>query len=193
MAVQTPTSTTTGAPAPADLAGRWEVRRAAFLAAKAANDAMTADEEHYDDENGQPVFGALCSALEAWEAAPPPTLQALVEVMRASLNFSGLHWAFGDADDPMSMRDMLDNGDTHQMFAARYYMHALRLAGVSSGALSTPPIGCLYPAYEADIQPDTPHDVADWREHHATVEPYPERADQLVDWMADFGLGGVRG
>jgi hypothetical protein len=168
--------------------GRFTAARAAYVATKAAYDALDAAGLTKDeDDPAQPVWSAMCDALEAWEATPPPSVEAMAEVMRASLAFNGLNWSWHDIDCPMSMRDFLDGGDTHSIFALRFYMHTLRLAGISSGALETPPIAGLYPKYDWDLSDEG---AVRWRLFHAEAEPHPGRADELARWMRVNGQGG---
>lgn len=166
---------------------RWEANRDAYLAAQAASDALD-NGPSLSDEEVEPVHNARCTALEAFEATTPPDLQALAEMMRISLEQSGsLKWRWNGVDCPMTMRDMLDTGDAGDIYTARYFMHVLRLAGVDSPVLATPPIAGLYPSFDDYLHDEPADKEAAWRDHHAKVEPYPGRADELYRWMRDEG------
>ncbi|MBL8773902.1 MAG: hypothetical protein JNK30_21120 [Phenylobacterium sp.] len=161
-------------------ADRWKAARDRYLAAKAAHDAQTEDPGDED-----PLFNELCNALEGWEQIPPPSVEAMAEVMRASLEFMLPH-SWSTPDCPRTMRDLLDGGDRGEEFAARYYLHALRLAGSQSQALITPPVGGLFPAFRAadhthpDAQPGEMHKA--WKEHHRDAEPHEGRAEEFSEW-----------
>lgn len=176
----------------AGVRAHWEAARDAYLAALAAYNALYQPGADVDisDEAVAPLYNARCDALEAFEATPPPNLHALVEMMCISLEDGGsLHWAYNKPHCPMTMRDMLDSGDAGDIFTARYFMHVMRLAGFNSPALSTPPIAGLYPSFDSSVEDEPEAMQAAWREHHATAEPYPTRADDLVRWMRLHKLG----
>lgn len=59
----------------------------------------------------------------------------------------GFDYRFQTVSDPKSIRDMLDSGCTYEIFAARYYLHAPRLAGIPSPALQTRPYARVFPAF----------------------------------------------
>jgi hypothetical protein len=167
---------------------RWEEARAAFVEAKAAYGALTTDEIDADEAAGNPVYNRYMDALEAFEAAPPPTLAAMVEMMRASINEAGgVTWSWDEADQPETMRDLLDGGEPGDIFTARYFMHALRLAGQESPALSTVPIAGLYPPYTPPLNDGT-HEEAEYRRFHAEAQPRPGRADELMRWRRAHGV-----
>lgn len=140
----------------------WEQARDRFYSSRDA-----AEKAGYEGKDGQEYY----DALEAWEALTPPDIKALAEVMAASINFGIAHWTFQSADCPRTMRDLLDGGDAGEIFAARYYLHVLRMAGSPSAALSAAPIAGLFPKFEGD---GDAHDAAKaWDEHHRTAEPNP--------------------
>jgi len=68
----TSTPTTPAADAEDWEAEDWEIRRDAFYAVKAASEVHGTDE----------LSDAVAASLDIWEACPPPTLGALVEMMR---------------------------------------------------------------------------------------------------------------
>jgi hypothetical protein len=160
----------------------WETARANYLAARAVQDALPDPATGEEEEANKPIYDAVYDTMEAWEATPPPTIQALAEIMQVSLDFNGLQWVWETADQPNAMRALLDSGDTHQIYAARFYMHVLRLAGIDSRALQTPPMACIYPSYNADMENNT---EAAWRQFYAEVQPYPGRGAANVErWNA---------
>lgn len=150
-------------------AQRWDRARVAHLAAKTAWD----ERDKLDEDAADTLYQAYCDALELFQATPPPTVLAMVEQMRAEFALGGpLSLDYQGADCPLSMRDLLDGGDSAAQFVARFYMHALRLARVSSEALNTPAISGMYPAFNHG-QHFTQLEGA-WRAHHASVEPHPK-------------------
>jgi len=109
---------------PAADAEDWQIRRDAFYAVKAACEADWTDE----------LSDAHSTAREA---CPPPTLGALVEMMRETLNPIGLER--GDIDDPSVVREVMAGDQMYQKMAVRLYLHAARLAGIASPSLAEPP------------------------------------------------------
>lgn len=167
-------------PVKAMAAHEWEVARDACYAARDASNG------EYEPEDEDALFDRYADALEAWETLTPPSLEAMAEVMRASLDFNGLDWDFQDLDCPRTMRDFLDGGDAHTQLAARYYMHALRMTGSTSPALLTAPIAGLFPPFDPlATEGDEPGALrASWEDHHRTAEPRPTRRGEFGRWQA---------
>lgn len=168
-------------------ASTWYAAREAFLAAKAAAEAVP-DDAPASIENA--AFTAASEALERWESLPPPNLSALTEVWKASLEFVGLDYGFHSLSDPRTARDFLDSGDTHQIAAFRYLIHALRLAGADDPLLAAAPVAGLYPAF-VDTHLEAGRTFAAWEAHHETTEPHPNRVPDLdafaqaVGWLGE--------
>lgn len=157
----------------------WIAARNAYFAARDALHAM-------GDAATEEAFAAVASSLERWESLTPPDQNSLAFVMRESIAFNGLHWSFQSVDCPWTMRDLLDGGSAHETFAARYYMHVLRMLGSENSALLTPPIAGLYPGVDqqALASADT-HDMKKaWERQHAQMDPWPNRIAELAEWNA---------
>lgn len=141
----------------------WTSAREAYRAACAARDALPSDVSGADYER---ALDAVAEAMERWETMAPPTLAAMTEVMLASLDFNGWGWKFQKTTEPDAWRDLLDGGDPYQIFAARYTLHALRLAGVDHPARSVVPTSGYRAPFD-EMTPDCgPEMEAAWREHH---------------------------
>lgn len=162
----------------------WYAARDRYYAAKAASDVFKDPVRDAEDPAGSDMALDLAAeALERWECLPPPSLAAMAEVMHESMAYTGAGGrVWHTADSPLAMRELLDSGRTHAVFAARYYLHTLRLAGSESEALCAVPISGLCPAYEEPDDEIGPEQSAAWEAYHQAVEPYATRRPALVEW-----------
>lgn len=166
---------------PADMNGpvarSWYAARDAYFAAQAASDAFhDAELDRADPSGSDAALDAVAAAMERWESLPPPSLEALAEVMLASLRFNGFSEVRQTDHLAKGFRDLLDGSMTHEIFAARFTLHALRLAGQAPELLTVVPIAGLYPDH-ADA-----FDDADWYSRHVNAEPHATRWPELVEW-----------
>lgn len=162
------------------LAIAWSEARDAFYAADAANRAVP---DGASDAVELEAHRAVWDALDRWESLPPPSLEALVEVWRASLTFDGRDLEIQSVDDVRTLRDFLDGGDKFECMAARYLQHAMRLVGMHDAEwLATPPITGLYEPFEA---PDCVGGIrAAYEQHHANRELRDGVEGELKWWWA---------
>lgn len=110
--------------------------RAAWEAAVAEYEAQLALYRAEPDDRDE-ACGDMTDALEALQRLPPPDLQALVYVMRQTIQHGAvLEWRWADADDPNSISDLLSGGDAAEAALARFWLWTLQLAGERSPALS---------------------------------------------------------
>lgn len=145
---------------PTAAAKAWYAARADYLAARAASDAA-------DDDRSDQTLDDVAEAMERWETMPPPTLAAMVEVMLASLDFNGMAWVYQKTSQPDAWRDLLDAGDTHEIFAARYTLHAMRLTGIDHPARAVVPTAGYRAPFDEAAHESGPEMEAAWRAHHA--------------------------
>lgn len=169
----------------------WYAARARYHAAQAASDAYHAPgADEADPEGSDRALDEVSTAMERWEILPPPSWDALVEVMLASLDFNALDPVYGTTNDPAAWRDLLDSGDTHEIFAARFTLHALRLTGQAHPALEVAPVSCLYPSHDHTEYSSR----EEWLQAAAKGRPYPGARPELVEWwrviLSDPKLAG---
>lgn len=158
------------------LVAAWHDARAAYEAAVEAHRALvpSTNAEEYEKAY-EASLDAVAEAMETWETLPPPGLDELVEVMIASLDFNGFDYRWNNSRDHRSWRDLLDGGDTHEIFAARFTLHAMRLchSKLFDGhpALSVVPSSGLYQPFDsirrAGDEPDAAHRA--WTDHHEAI------------------------
>lgn len=168
-----------GMRAPCDMnspaARAWYAARDRYFAAQAASDAWTSEKDAADPEGSDAALDTVAEAMERWESLPPPSLESLVEIMLASINFNATTSLYQTADRWQTFRDLLDGGDTPEIFMARYTLHALRLVGEPSDLLTVVPIAGLNPSIEVDSEEA-------WLAAHHDAKPYEKRRPELVDW-----------
>lgn len=167
----------------------WNKARDRFRAAEAAVEAASVSDQ-------DALYDASAEALVRWEELPPPTVEAYAEVMGASfdLQYVGQR-AYRKLDDPRTLRDLLDNEtDAGAHFAARYYLHALRLAGSKSPALTTPPIQGLFPAFVEPNDDLTQEEMRQaWKTHHGVAVAFPGAISRFASWRMPKLPDGVAG
>lgn len=169
-------------PTAGPMAAAWNRAKTAYIAASAASDVYHIKaHDQADGEGSDASLDAKAAAMEAWEAIPPPSIEALAEVMLASLDFNGWEWNYQRSDSDASWRDLLDGGDTHEIFAARYTLHALRLCAADHPALSVVTMEGLFEPFDHNMAGEMIREE-DWRSHHAQARIYPPRYPELVEW-----------
>jgi len=163
-----------GRPPLADTSGpaakAWHAARDRYFETRKMAEAIP-----IDDERGDASLQVVADAMERWESLAPPSIDALAEVMLASLDFNGTCRTWQKTSQAATFRDLLDGGDTHEIFAARFTLHVLRLASADHPALAAAPIAGLYPPTEAESEED-------WLRAHLTAKAYPNRRPELVEW-----------
>lgn len=161
--------------------------------------AARSDEEAHAAEDTPEELAAVKAyweALDALQAATPPSPAELAYQVREQLNASAFHYAFQHAECPDSISDLLSAGGGNELVASTY-LAVLRMAGIDSPAHAARAGTPFFPSDAASGKQIR----AEWREHHAMrravytalgaehgVTPAHHQVLLTTKWAEDSGL-----